>query len=369
MDPSAISPSGEGPLHQALRAELEASRQAFHALLATLAPADWTRPSLNPAWTIGEVLWHIAGYLFLIPQQLVWLQTGTFPDQSQRSADELNRGNVQQTRAGAKAQTLISIAQAYEEGHALTLAALRRVRDDEWPIGVRMADMGPTFTGEYRTIETLFRYHARHFAEHAAQIPRGSIPMNEAEYVAGNPPFTGTDGMVVVSGCSGAGKSTLLAELALRGYLVHPEPGRQIVKEQLHLGGDGLPWENPLKFAELCVSRALFFYNTAMPIGKPAIFDRSIVDNIAGIERLGLPLPHYLSVALQRYRYARRVFMTPPWKELFSADAERRHSFGDAEAEFAGLLKSYAANGYEVVLIPKGTPAERASFLERQLGF
>jgi uncharacterized protein (TIGR03083 family) len=185
MDPSAISPSGEGPLHQALRAELEATRQAFHALLATLAPADWTRPSLNPAWTIGEVLWHIAGYLFLIPQQLGWLQTGTFPDQSQRSADELNRGNVQQTRAGAKAQTLISIAQAYEEGHALTLAALRRVRDDEWPIGVRMADMGSTFTGEYRTIETLFRYHARHFAEHAAQIPSGGIPMNEAEYVAG----------------------------------------------------------------------------------------------------------------------------------------------------------------------------------------
>lgn len=174
--------------------------------------------------------------------------------------------------------------------------------------------------------------------------------------------------MVVVSGCSGAGKSTLLAELALRGYLVHPEPGRQIVKEQLYVGGDGLPWENPLKFAELCISRALFFYNTAMPIDRPAIFDRSIVDNIAGIERLGLPLPHYFSVVLQRYRYARRVFMTPPWQELFSRDTERRHSFEEAEAEYAGLLKSYTANGYEVVPIPKGTPAERASFLERQLG-
>jgi predicted ATPase len=61
--------------------------------------------------------------------------------------------------------------------------------------------------------------------------------------------------------------------------------------------------------------------------------------------------------------------MTPPWKELFSRDAERRHSFEDAEAEFAALLNAYTANGYEVVLIPKGTTAERASFLERQLGF
>jgi predicted ATPase len=192
--------------------------------------------------------------------------------------------------------------------------------------------------------------------------------MNEAEYVAGNPTFNGSDWMVVVSGCSGAGKSTLLAELALRGYLVYPEPGRQIVKEQLHIGGDGLPWENPVKFAKLCVSRALFFFNTAMPIDRPAIFDRSIVDNIAGIERSGLLLPHSFSVALQRYRYARRVFMAPPWKELFSGDAERRHSFEDAQAEYAGLLKSYPAHGYEVVLIPRGTPAERANFLERHLG-
>jgi predicted ATPase len=192
--------------------------------------------------------------------------------------------------------------------------------------------------------------------------------MNEAEYVAGNPAFNGTDKMVVVSGCSGAGKSTLLAELALRGYPVHPEAGRQIVKEQLHLGGDGLPWENPVKFAELCVSRALFFFNTAMPIDKPAIFDRSIVDNITGVERLGLPLPEYLSVALQRYRYARRVFMTAPWRELFSRDSERHHSFEDAEAEYAGLLKGYTTNGYEIVLIPKGTPAERANFFEEQLG-
>ena len=113
---------------------------------------------------------------------------------------------------------------------------------------------------------------------------------------------------------------------------------------------------------------ALFFFNTARPTDRPAIFDRSIVDNIAGIERLGLPMPHSFRVALQRYRYAKRVFLTPPWKELFSGDAERRHSFEDAQAEYDGLLKSYPANGYEVVLIPKGTPAERASFVERQLG-
>ena len=46
--------------------------------------------------------------------------------------------------------------------------------------------------------------------------------------------------------------------------------------------------------------------------------------------------------------------MTPSWKELFSGDAKRLHSFEDAQAEDEGLLKSYTANGYEVVLILKG---------------
>ena len=193
--------------------------------------------------------------------------------------------------------------------------------------------------------------------------------MREEDYVAGNPPFNGTDRMVVVSGCSGGGKSTLLQEMALRGYPVYPEPGRQIVKEQLSIGGDGLPWDDKLKFTELCVSRAMFFYNTARPTDKPALFDRSMLDNIAGFGRLGLPVPPYMTEALQRYRYAKRVFMVPPWKELFATDAERQHAFEAAEAEFESLLKAYPANGYEVVLIPKGTLSERASFLEQQLGY
>ncbi len=190
--------------------------------------------------------------------------------------------------------------------------------------------------------------------------------MNESDYIAGNPAYNGSDLMVVVSGCSGGGKSTLLTALAQRGYQVFPEPGRQIVKEQLSIGGDGLPWENSLKFAELCVSRALFFYNSARPSDKPAIFDRSIVDNIAGIERSGLPLADYFKTALKRYRYAKRVFLVPPWKELFAHDNERRHSFEQAEAEYVALGQAYSQDGYDVVVIPKGTLAERIAFLEDQ---
>lgn len=193
--------------------------------------------------------------------------------------------------------------------------------------------------------------------------------MPEHDYVAGNPELNGGDMLVLVSGCSGGGKSALLNEMAARGYQVYPEPGRQIVKEQLYIGGDGLPWDNILKFVELCVSRAMFFYNTASPGDRPALFDRSFIDNIAGLQRLGHPVSPDLKEAVRRYRYARRVFMVPPWKALFAHDSERRHSFEEAAAEYESLLAVYGASGYEVVLIPQRSIPERADFLEKQLGY
>jgi predicted ATPase len=193
--------------------------------------------------------------------------------------------------------------------------------------------------------------------------------MHEDEYIAGNPALNGSDMLVVVSGCSSGGKSSLLSEMAARGYPIYPEPGRQIVKEELYIGGDGLPWTNPLRFVELCVSRAMFYYNTARPVDRPALFDRSLIDNVAGLQRLGQPVPPYVNVAVQRYRYARRVFMMPPWPELFANDAERRHSLAEAEAEYEHLLAAYQAYGYEVMVVPKASVSDRADFLEKQLGF
>ncbi|MGF1475819.1 MAG: AAA family ATPase [Geminicoccaceae bacterium] len=191
--------------------------------------------------------------------------------------------------------------------------------------------------------------------------------MGEKTYVAGNPALNGTDHLVIVSGCSGGGKSSLLAEMSRRGYPVMPEPGRQIVKEQLFVGGPGLPWVSDKKFAELCVSRGVHFFNSAQAGDRPVLFDRSILDNICALMRGGTDIPPYLTSALKRYRYASRVFLVPPWPELFAADAERRHSFADAVAEYEHLLACYPANGYEVVLIPKASVGARADFLEEML--
>lgn len=190
----------------------------------------------------------------------------------------------------------------------------------------------------------------------------------EDDYVAGNPAWNGSERLIVVSGCSCGGKSTLLGELARRGYGVQPEPGRQIVKEQLYIGGDGLPWANAARFIELCVNRAMLQYNQAAPTAKPVVFDRSIIDAVTAFASLGLAVPPHLAEAARRYRYAKRVFFAPPWSRLFANDSERRHSFAEAEAEYERLLESYPAHGYEVVELPRAGVTERADFFEEEVG-
>ena len=58
-----------------------------------------------------------------------------------------------------------------------------------------------------------------------------------------------SDRFVILSGCSGGGKSTLLEELRARGHATVAEPGRRIVREEMTLGGNALPWIDPEAFA------------------------------------------------------------------------------------------------------------------------
>lgn len=190
--------------------------------------------------------------------------------------------------------------------------------------------------------------------------------MDEDAYDPANLRVAGRDDLVVLSGCSGGGKSTLLMEMARRGWPAFPEPGRQIVREQLLIGGPALPWTDLAAFAELALSRAMHFYAVAAPGDRPTLFDRGIVDAVTALERIGHAKPHHAE-AVRRCRYGRRVFLVPPWEELFASDAERGHGFAEAVAEYEALTESYAAKGYEPVVVPRGPVRERACFLETLL--
>lgn len=173
---------------------------------------------------------------------------------------------------------------------------------------------------------------------------------------------------VVITGCSGGGKSTLLTELARRGYRVFPEAGRQIVREQDWIGGNALPWTGPEKFVELLLSRAMHQLISAASEPGLAFFDRSVVEPLSGLARMGLPVPDHFVRAGDLCRYDETVFVAPPWPEIHHTDAERRHGFGEALAEYEPLLAAYRRLGYRLVELPRTDVATRADFVLAALG-
>jgi predicted ATPase len=172
---------------------------------------------------------------------------------------------------------------------------------------------------------------------------------------------------IVLSGCSGGGKSSLLAELGRRGYAIYEEPGRQVVKEQLLIGGDALPWENVDLFLELTISRSINHLVDAARSDRIAFFDRAIIDQVNGYRARGMEIPKHLLSAVEHFRYRKSVFMVPPWREIFANDAERRHSFEDSVAMYDALVATYEHFGYEPVVIPKTDIAARADFVLARL--
>ena len=166
---------------------------------------------------------------------------------------------------------------------------------------------------------------------------------------------------VLITGCSGGGKSTLLAELAARGFSVVEEPGRRIVKEELESAGNALPWNNLAAFARRAIALATEDYSTASKHSGWTFFDRGLVDAAAALQHAtGEPLREDLLAA---HRYHDRVFLTPPWPEIYENDPERKHGLADAVAEYERIEALLPRLGYDVVILPKASVSQRADFL------
>src|SRR5579862_4507885 len=218
-----------------------------------------------------------------------------------------------------------------------------------------------------RTLVAVRRIASMHqlYHERESQIGQRCCFFSTARAAVASGPRMGrrerppSDRFVIISGCSSGGKSTLLEELSRRGYPTVEEPGRRIVREQLRDNGTVLPWIDEAAFARRCIALALADREAARRLpGRWVFFDRGLVDASMALQhQTGGPAPR----ALRRSRrYHRRVFLAPPWPEIYVTDGERRHGLDAAIAEYCRLTRAFPALGYEVTLLPKVSVAERA---------
>lgn len=171
----------------------------------------------------------------------------------------------------------------------------------------------------------------------------------------------------IISGGPGSGKSSLLTALKDLGYTTMPEAGRAIIQDQVLIGGSALPWADRQAFAELMLGWELRSYHEASSLEGPIFFDRGVPDVVGYLRVCGLDVPAHIQSAAEQFRYNRRVFLAPPWREIFHEDEERKQSWAEAVATFEAMVNTYEALGYEIALLPLISVEERVAFVREHI--
>ncbi|WP_299474486.1 AAA family ATPase [uncultured Roseibium sp.] len=171
---------------------------------------------------------------------------------------------------------------------------------------------------------------------------------------------------ILLTGCSCGGKSTLLEALRKRGFATVPEPGRRIVSEENAGNGQALPWVNLRAFALRAVEMAKSDLTSVRDAKGLVFFDRGLIDAAVALEQSG---GQTVKETLDGCRpYAKKVFVVPPWKELFAKDAERKHDFKTAVQEYDRINRTLDDLGYTIRELPQAPVFERANTILHECG-
>ena len=172
-----------------------------------------------------------------------------------------------------------------------------------------------------------------------------------------------TDRFFVLTGGPSSGKTTLIEALKAAGFATAPEAGRGIIRDQMAIDGPALPWQDRALFAELMLSWELRSWHAAHGEPGPVFFDRGVPDTIGYLRLCDLPMPDHVRNAAAEFRYARRVFVAPPWPEIFVQDEERKQTLEEAERTFQSVTGVYGELGYELIYLPLAPIEARLEFI------
>jgi predicted ATPase len=168
---------------------------------------------------------------------------------------------------------------------------------------------------------------------------------------------------IVITGGPGTGKSSIIRQLEKNGYECLHEISRQVTLEAQKQGISQLFLEKPLLFSEKLLEGRTIQYKEADMLAKDIVFiDRGIPDVLAYMEYFKTDYPHYFRESCKLYPYD-KVFILPPWEDIYQSDNERYESYKDAETISKYLFETYKNYGYSPIEIPKAPIADRVAFI------
>jgi len=164
---------------ECIRKELEAARSGFHTLLDSVTAQSWYERSDNPAWTNGQLLFHILlGFILVQPLvRIMWL-FARLPRQCSKgfaallnlSTPLFSRVNAIGPRMGSRIFNRNRLGSMYDRVYAGIVSRLNSTGDEELEEGMFYPNRWDPVFAEYMKLEDLFVYPTRHLKHHARQI-------------------------------------------------------------------------------------------------------------------------------------------------------------------------------------------------------
>ena len=151
------------PDTEAIRAELNQTRENYRALLLSLSEQDWDRKPPKQSWNVRQLAYHTAIGMTFMTNALNRLRQGKGTSPPGLLMGPLNVAAMLMIRRRSRGANKESLLALYDEGHAKALAALDAMQESEW------SQQAKVFA-ELTTPAESFHHMTEHFEEHEAEI-------------------------------------------------------------------------------------------------------------------------------------------------------------------------------------------------------
>lgn len=166
---------------------------------------------------------------------------------------------------------------------------------------------------------------------------------------------------IILTGGPGTGKTSIINELIAEGFNCFEEISREIIREEMAKGTRVLPWDDLMAFSQKVINGRVEQYNSAQE--GNSFYDRSIYDSIAYLHLDKIKVLDEWDAIGKDLSFSKDVFITPPWREIFHQDNERKESFAQLTLLHETLIRTYEEYGYNLIEVPKLSVKHRAQYI------
>ncbi len=179
---------------------------------------------------------------------------------------------------------------------------------------------------------------------------------------------------IVITGAPGTGKTSVIVKLEEAKFFCFHEVIRAMTQEAKKSNGSNSIVSNPIVSVSdpyefnttILKARIKQFTDASSKEDDVLFYDRGIPDVLAYMDYFNQPYEDHFLNECKRYIY-NRIFILPPWKEIYRSDEERYESFEQAQEIHHHLVNTYSRLGYDCIEVPFGTITERNNFILKNI--